>query len=221
MVIRQTQLQHPGGYYCYRLHEYKINQLCKENKFLSLQRYLDAVFKQCPNEHFSSGPRSSSLKFKTNQDLIEVRGHEVSMLAKYGLIENQQRYRDNHTRVQMFMLEHDANTLAMEVPIWLYHYELDSYQQIFNSVLSLSGHIDVLRIDDGKVWIWDYKPHAHKEKYAATQVYFYSIMLSRRTGIPLEKFRCGYFDDNYAFLFKPEEKITVMNQTLEGYSLPS
>ncbi|MBU4503046.1 MAG: PD-(D/E)XK nuclease family protein [Nanoarchaeota archaeon] len=71
----------------------------------------------------------------------------------------------------------------------------------------MTGHIDILRIEDEKIWVWDYKPNAHKEKYASTQTYFYALMLSKRTGIPLDDFRCGYFDQNHAFAFKPEEKI--------------
>ena len=31
-------------------------------------------------------------------------------------------------------------------------------------------------------------------------------MLSRRTNIPLEKFRCGYFDEFNTYVFKPEER---------------
>ena len=217
MVIKYRALNHPGGFYAYRIHNDKTISLCTTNKFRALHQYLDAVFSECPDDYFHSGPRSSALKFKTNQDIIEIRGHEVSALAKYGLLENQQRFKDNHSRVQMFMLEHDSNTVAMEVPLWLYHYELEGYQEIFNSTECLSGHIDVLRVDDGKIWIWDYKPNAHKEKYADTQVYFYSIMLSKRTGIPLEHFRCGYFDDKYAYMFKPREHILSKNATHVSY----
>ena len=54
------------------------------------------------------------------------------------------------------------------------------------------------------MWVWDYKPNAQKEKYAKCQTLFYAIMLSKRTGIPLERFRCGYFDEKTAFVFKPE-----------------
>jgi len=198
----------------YRIHEVKKEGLCKGNGFSALRKYLDNVFEQCPDDYFNDGPRSSALKFRMNHDIIEVRGHEVSALAKYGLLENQERYRDNHSRVQMFMLEHDNNTVAMEVPLWLCAEELEGYEELFQSTAPLSGHVDVLRVDDGKIWIWDYKPKAHKEKYAATQVYFYSLMLSKRTKIPLEHFRCGWFDDYYAFLFKPKEKVIPRNKSL-------
>ena len=101
------------------------------------------------------------------------------------------------------MIERDNKTLAIEVPIWLEQNELNGFFDIFKTEKPLTGHIDVLRVEDGKIWVLDYKPNAIKEKYAATQVFFYALMLSKRTNIPLENFRCGYFDDKDAFLFKP------------------
>ena len=81
----------------------------------------------------------------------------------------------------------------------------------------MTGHIDILRVDDDKVWIWDYKPNAHKEKFASTQVFFYALMLSKRTSIPLENFRCGYFDSSYAYLFKPEISAVRKNKVLSQF----
>lgn len=205
MVISYTTLDHKGGFYMYRIHNPKVSMLCTDG-FEPLKSYLYTVFNSRPDHYFNNGgPRSSSLKFKLPTDLLEVRGHEVSNLAKYGLNENEARYKANHTKVQMFMLENDSSTLAIEVPIWLEPYELEQYKEIFDSEEPLSGHIDVLRVEDGKIWVWDYKPNACKEKYAATQTYFYALMLSRRTGIPLANFRCGYFDDKNTYVFKPHE----------------
>ena len=218
VVIKERVLEHPGSYYVYRLHEAKLGQLCNNNGFGALKAYLQHVFQQCPDAYFREGPRSSCLKFALPHEIAEVRGHEVSTLAKYGLLENQQRYRDNHSRVQMFMLEHDNNTVAMEVPLWLEPFELEGYHELFGSTLPLSGHIDVLRVDGEKVWIWDYKPHAQKEKYASTQVYFYSLMLSARTGIPMNHFRCGYFDDRYAYMFQPKEGLLGKTRSLLNFT---
>ena len=87
MVIKYRALDHPGGFYMYRIHDIKTEQLCHGNGFSPLKKFMDDVFESCPDEHFRSGPRSSALKFRTTHDIIEVRGHEVSQLAKYGLIE--------------------------------------------------------------------------------------------------------------------------------------
>lgn len=181
--------------------------------FIRLREYLDNVFEDCPNDYFNAGPRSSALRFKINPNLIEIQGHEISSLARFGL-ENNERYNTAHSKVQVFMLENDNSTIGVEVPIWLEPDELNNFRELFGEELPLTGHIDVLRVDNDKIWIWDYKPKAHKEEFACTQVYFYALMLSKRTGISLENFRCGYFDDKYAFVFRPEEVKLEQNKRL-------
>lgn len=199
MVIKHVSFDHEGGFYFYRVHTHKLNLLCKQ-KFSELKTYLTNMFKECPNSYFRGGPRGSGLKYKLNCDLIEIKGHEVSTLARTGGEENSQRYATPHSRVQVFMLENDGTTIATEVPIWLTSDEF----KLFKIKQPLTGHIDILRVDNGNIWVWDYKPNAKYEKYASTQVYFYALMLSKRTGISLDKFKCGYFDENIAYMFKPE-----------------
>ncbi len=211
MVIRNTFLNHRGGKYQYRLHEVKLNNIVK---FGTLRHYLNDMFINCPDKYFWQGPRSSSLRFNlSNLDIKNIRGHEVSLLTELALKLNKHLDMDAHSKVENFMLERDNNTIAVEVPLWLNNNELSNFKELFKTNEALTGHIDVLRIEDDKIWIWDYKPNAHREKFAATQTFFYALMLSRRTGIDLENFRCGYFDHNHAFVFKPEEKL------IKSYSL--
>ena len=182
----------------------KTEILCN-NSFSSLKNYLEKMFNECPNDYFQSGPRGSALKMKLDVNKMKIKGHEVSGLAEQGLINY--NYKSAHSNVQLFMLERDDKTLAVEVPIWLNSNEIQEYKELFNEDLPLTGHIDALRVEEGKIWVWDYKPKAHLEKYASCQVYFYALMLSRRTRIPLENFMCGYFDNDVAYVFKPDEKI--------------
>ncbi len=200
MSIRHTSFKH-GWFYHYRLHTPKTEKLCN-NGFSSLKKFMEKMFEACPDHYFEAGPRSSSLKFNVKVNCAKVDGHEVCRLAELGL--NTGRYRTAHSNVEVYMLERDSNTVAVEVPIWLHHHELEMYKTIFESEEPLTGHIDIVRVEDGKVWIWDYKPGAEKEKYADCQTLFYAIMLSKRTGVPLDKFRCGYFDEKTAYIFKPE-----------------
>jgi len=201
-MIKNIVLDHKGGYYNYKVHDVKLNKLC--NGFNSLKNYLDKMFFECPNDYFNSGPRSSGLKFKLNNlKLHQISGHEMSDLARQGLNVNKERFKEAHPKVQVFMLENDDKTIAMEIPIWINQEELNELTKTFKMNSPLTGHIDILRIEDGKIWIWDYKPNSYDEKYAATQIYFYSLMLSKRTNVNLENFRCGYFDDKYAYVFKP------------------
>ena len=213
MVIRRVSLMHKGGTYQYRLHNKKLNDLALN--YPSLTWYLNKVFEKCPDDYFFKGPRSSMLKFKlSNSNIHQIIGHEINDLCNTGLKINEDRYKTGHSKVQVFMLENDDKTIAVEIPIWIKKDELDNFNGMFNSDEPLTGHIDILRIEDGKIWVWDYKPRAFDEKYAATQVFFYSLMLSKRTSIPLSNFRCGYFDERYAFIFKPELKNLIKERLL-------
>lgn len=216
MVIKHRSFDHKGGYYFYRMHNLKLDNLCN-NGFEPLRNYLDYVYDNCPDEYFHEGPRSSSLKFNFGFEKIEIKGHEVSKLTKLGLKENETRYKTAHSKVQVFMLENDGHTLAVEVPIWIKPSELVNFNDFFKSDCPLTGHIDVLRIEGDKIWVWDYKPGAKKEKYADVQVYFYALMLSKRTGISLDHFRCGYFDENHAYMFKPHIDFMTNYKTLKNF----
>jgi hypothetical protein len=217
VVVKHTKLEHPGGIYIYRVHNKKLNKFCS-GELSGLKSYLGDMFESCPDSYFGTGPRGSALKFSSDHTMVELTGHRVCSLAENGLKVNAERFKCNHSKVQLFMLENDYETVAIEVPIWLNAEEIPRYQELFGSSEPLTGHIDLLTIEDGKIWVWDYKPNAHKEKYADTQVYFYSLMLSKRTGIPLEKFRCGYFDWDRAYMFKPESIETKeLNSSLKNF----
>jgi hypothetical protein len=196
-----------GWFYHYRIHELKTDTLCKN--FSPLKFYLHSVLKDCPQEYFEKGPRSSALRIPLDVDIKKIDNHEVCGLARAGLESDQ--FSTAHSNVQMFMLQHDDKTISVETPIWLLNHELTDFDKLMQSREALTGHIDALRVENNKVWIWDYKPKAYKEKFATTQVNFYALMLSARTGIPFEKFMCGYFDDEEAYVFKPQKEIVVKN----------
>jgi hypothetical protein len=201
MVIKKISFNH-GWWYYYRIHEPKLSKLSLG--FPELKKYLYNLFDNCPHDYFEVEPRSSHLRFNlSNLTINSLKNHELSKLSKIGLQINAKRFDSNHSKVQMFMLENDLNTIAIEVPLWLNYNELSNYEKIFSSTNPLTGHIDALRIENNKIWIWDYKPNAHEEKFASTQTFFYAYMLSKRTGIPLENFRCGYFDAQNTFVFNP------------------
>ena len=208
-MIRHIALKH-GWYYFYRIHEKKSYELTN-NGLSGLRSYLNQVAESCPNQYFESGPRGSCLNFKLPLELKPIEGHEICNLTKCAL--NNDLEVNPHTKVELFLLQNDPRTLAVEVPIWLKHNELENFNELFKSKTPLTGHIDILRVEDNNVWIWDYKPNAPQEKFAATQTFFYALMLSQRSNIPLENFRCGYFDTNVAYVFKPE--ITAIKKNIE------
>lgn len=199
-MIKHTSFKH-GWFYHYRIHEKKTEDLCVN--FLALSSYLHEMFDKCPNEYFNSGPRSSALRIDIEAQLTNEDNNDVCLLAREGIAWKE--YKTAHSNVQLFMLNFDRNTLGVEVPIWLMPEEFEGFEVFFKENLPLTGHIDVLQIKDNKIWIWDYKPKAHLEKYAVTQTYFYALMLSKRTRIPIENFMCGYFDENQALTFNPKD----------------
>lgn len=204
-MIQHVSLAH-GWYYHYRIHSGKTSDLCN-NGYSKLKSFLESTMKDCPDEHFVTGPRSSSLRFPLDIDMKIHDEHEIIELTTQGL-QSMDNYKTGHSKVQMFMLQFDRSTISVETPTWLHSKEMKGFETLFQSKEPLSGHIDILRIEpNNKVWIWDYKPNAEKERYASTQVFFYALMMSKRTGIPLKKFMCGYFDEYIAYTFKPEEKI--------------
>ena len=201
-MVKHASFKH-GWFYHYRFCENKCDALCK-NHLSSLKDYLYSMLENCPHDHFLSGPRSSSLKFDLDANLNKSDNSPLSLLAKEAL--NWNNYKTAHSNVEVFMLNYDKNTLAVELPIWIKPEEYHLFNDLFiDEKNPLSGHIDILQIVNDKIWILDYKPKAHLEKYAKTQVYMYALMLSKRTGIPLDNFMCCYFDDKISYVFSPTE----------------
>lgn len=201
-MIKHTSFKH-GWFYHYRFCEDKSESLCK-GEISPLKNYLYDMLTNCPHDYFLSGPRSSSLKFDVDTKLSKDESSKLSLLTKEAL--NWKNYKTAHSNVEVFMLNYDKNTLAVEIPIWIKPEEYHLFNDLFiDEKNPLSGHIDVLQVIDNKIWILDFKPKAHLEKYAKTQTYMYALMLSKRTGIPLENFMCGYFDENISYTFSPSE----------------
>jgi ATP-dependent exoDNAse (exonuclease V) beta subunit len=122
-------------------------------------------------------------------------------LAKLGLL-LAEHSRDRHPAIQRFMLANDSATIAVEVPVYLYPNEAPDLKLAD----VLTGHIDVLQVRYGRVWILDYKPEAKRETRAKFQLYLYARALSARTRIPLSRFGLAYFDDNDYFEVMAEQQ---------------
>lgn len=187
-----------GLFYRYRLFKPRLPNVPGE-----LREYLISMMVDCPNHFFNIPPFCSKLKLTLPIALTRDRDHKLTFLA--GESFNGRRYKSEHENVQMFFIESDPETIAVEVPVWAEKDELGSYSKIISPSGTLTGHIDLLRCTNDKIEIWDYKPAAYQEICAASQVFFYAVLLSKRTGIPLSKFQCGYFDPSDAFIFNAEQ----------------
>ena len=202
MNIRSTSINHKQVYNL-RTHGDKLDRLA--GPFPSLISFLEEMHEDCPPEPFFSGPRSSSIHAGPLPVYDQPKTHIRCEHTLQGLRVNADRFAERHEQVQVYMLENDDCTVAMEVPLWINHQEAGVFQALMKADQCLSGHVDVLAIEDGHVWIWDYKPGADKERWVHVQLSAYALMLSRRTRIPLKKIRCGYFDDRLCRTFVPRQ----------------
>lgn len=212
MSLRSTPLYH-GQIYHLRTHQTRVEQLC--SGFPQLVEFLELAHTNCPTDPFFHGPRSSSIHAGPQPQYEDVPGHQRCGQSEQGLEQNRHRFREAHEQVQMFMLEHCEATIAMEVPLWATQAEAGPFAAIMQPNEWLSGHVDVLAVEDQRIWIWDYKPGAHKERWVHVQLLAYAVMLSRRTGIDLNRIRCGFFDQYLCRTFAPSEQLL---QLLDFYS---
>jgi len=208
--IRTHSFNHKPVFYRYRVALEKVKQI-PEN----LQSFLQLLFYNCPNHLFQKSEFRASARtcneFKLEVELSCNHEHELVEYAKNS--ESFKQFRSRHENLQKYFLLNDPSTIACEVPLWLEANELKDYITVFNTDDVLTGHVDVLRYEaDGRIGIWDYKPGASQEIDGAIQVFLYALMLSVRSGIGLNKFLCGYFDETSLFSFKPSEIILPGDQ---------
>ncbi len=202
LKIKETDLYH-GVKYTFKTAEKKLSK--RTRAFPELRSYLAAVHQDCPDAPFFIGPRSSAVHAGPLPPYEEHYSDEFKRFVKVGLRQYRSRYSTAHEQVQMCLLERAESVIAVEVPVWSDYPESEPFERIMQSRDYLSGHIDVLAIDRDLIWVWDFKPNAHKERWVHTQLLTYVWMLSRRTGIPIDYFRCGYFDDQICQVFTPTE----------------
>ena len=121
------------------------------------------------------------------------------------------------------MLLADDSTLAVEVPVYLTpedvaYFQSRGFNLDFEPAL-ITGHIDILQIRNGSVYILDYKPEARKQKRAHVQLTIYALALSRRANIPLETITCAWFDDKDFLEFCPVQPMNTLGTTETAQSL--
>lgn len=180
--------KHSGRIYSYKYHKGKL-RFCK---FKGLKRFLVCLENGVNSNIFENDLRCSGLKFSGLK--VEVRSFE----SKFNKIVSNvlEMVEDNskrHSIIERFLLSCDRDTIAVEVPVWYWDKKLGG----------VCGHIDILQIRYGKVYIMDYKPEASKENVdkVVSQLYSYALGLSFRAGLRLEDIRCGWFDGEKAFVF--------------------
>ena len=201
--IRTHSFDHHPGYYRYRLALARTAGLPEP-----MADYLHALFTDCPNHLFRQtvfrASRVGRNGLRVRIPLTRLQDHDIIGLACGS--HRHEPVSSRHENLQKFFLDGDPTTIACEVPVWMESWELADYREILRTRATLTGHIDVLRLEeDGLIGVWDYKPRAAAERDAHIQVFLYALMLALRTSLPLSAFTCGYFDEKDAYVFRPTE----------------
>jgi hypothetical protein len=210
-LIRSTRLHHQQVYH-YRIHRGKLAYLlstAEHQAFQPLETYLTEMATSCPHPLFLQEHRASASAGAF--DLTGVAITEKQNLAPRiaGLVLQTVTHTiRRHETLQCFMLAIDSVTVAIEVPVYLTPEDIAHMQHELGFAIPLSpestltGHIDLVQIRNGRIHILDYKPNAVRDK-PITQLMVYALALSRRTGLRLYDFVCAWFDERHYFEFYP------------------
>jgi len=214
-IILSMKLNHKQ-IYNFQLHRAKLELKSKElpeERFKSLKNYLEFVQSdKFPHNIFvNNGENSESRASQIKVNLLEITEVEkqnlANKLADFGLILAKSN-KDRHSAVQNFMLINDSVTIATEVPVYLTKRDIIYFKkkgfvfELENYKTPITGHIDILQIRNGLIYILDYKPEAKKVN-AVSQLTIYALALASRTKIAVKYFKCAWFDDKNYFEFFP------------------
>lgn len=149
-----------------------------DHKFYGVFEWLKYVFEHGMQDKPDSPSQAKKLILKTEQ----LPNHEFckyALDACYHGAGNKQ-----HALVEAQFLDNHPDCIAVEVPL-------------FDDIMS--GCLDILLMTSDKIYLLDFKPDAHKETHAATQLYHYKKLFVYNTGVSPNLIECGYFDDQNYF----------------------
>jgi len=223
-LVEESKLIHQQ-IYDFKFHRAKTDLILNEEfrhfKFKPLKDFLELVSSECSHQIFREKQERASEKkndFDLNQVKIIPKRSSASKFANF-IIQAVNNNKERHEVLEEFMLFNDSVTIAIEVPVLLDFDDLNhyKYQLGFDIPFSikeeeyLTGHIDLIQIRNGSIYILDFKPSAKKEKPIA-QLTLYALALSRLTGIRLYHFKCAWFDSKDYFEFFPLHVVYKLNK---------
>jgi len=214
-LVEKSKLIHQQ-IYNFKFHRVKMNFILNEEfkhfKFKPLRDFLELVSSECPHQIFREKmERASEKKEMFNLDQVKIipKKSSASTIANL-VIQSISNNKMRHEVLEEFMLFNDSVTVAIEVPVILDSEDINHYKFelnfdipfLINEGEYLTGHIDMIQIRNGSIYIMDFKPSAKKEK-PIEQLTIYALALSRLTGIRLYHFKCAWFDSKDYFEFFP------------------
>jgi transposase-like protein len=194
-IIDAFSFNHYDFTYNFMFHKPKLNILC--DNFPNLLNYISKMKDLFPKDFFNKDIQYSKFKLDINFRK-EGKYNLACRLTDFSLRACNNNF-ERHKFVENFMLINDSSTVACEIPVWFWEKYLD---------IGICGHIDILQIRRGNIYVLNYIPDDLKEKdeYIATKLFFYTSGLSFRTKMPLMNFRCAWFNQNSYCEFSPGEQ---------------
>jgi hypothetical protein len=180
---------HSGQAYGFMLHNWKLREFCHQE---GLREYLSGLGPWIDG-YFASGSRCSELRNIEHVETVEKRNFLCDAAAR--ILSACDELRERHSVLEEYLVFNDSSTIAAEVPVFMFD----------KGVGKIHGHIDLVQVRFGKVWVVDYKPGARSvdRMKVASQLYWYARGLSYRAKIPLSEIRCCWFDSEVCFEFDP------------------
>lgn len=210
-------------------HKAKISELSpNRSDFIRLGTYFKRIYQgTIPNTIFNSRnfPRVSQFKlrglkpaFTTSFSKKLVREGIIehfdssSKLPRFAqkVYENFKEYQiekdPGHEPVLKNILIKDKNSLAIEVPIWK-----KNYDNVY-----LTGHIDLIQIEDNMLKVIDYKPEG-KFLLSLPQVATYGLLM--KALFNLQNLKCISFNKKEAWEFDPEILLIEVKEYLVSHNI--
>ncbi|MDP2907975.1 MAG: PD-(D/E)XK nuclease family protein [Nanoarchaeota archaeon] len=209
--------------YNFQMHNAKLDLLfedtefSKHKKFLPVKDYLKRVPTESFPHHIFGPKKEEGLGAEQRASQMKLGLLPVVKLSKNNLanklaglaLQLAKTNKERHERIQEFMLVNDSTTIAVEAPVYLTHDDIEYFKErkftldFENYKTPITGHIDILQIRNNLIHILDYKPEAEKEKKAVKQLTIYALALASRTKLPVNYFKCAWFDEKSYFEFFP------------------
>ena len=206
-------------------HKEKLSQLnSKREEFKRLGTYLKKIYQgSIPNNIFNTKTITRVSQFKVkglkngflrsfskkliNEGKIQ-KSDSNSKLPKFAkkvyeiYYNNQINKSPGHETILKNILIKDKDSIAIEVPIWS-----------VNKNKHITGHIDLIQIENSTIKIIDYKPEGNF-LFSLPQVATYGILLKKL--IHIENLNCISFNKNSAWEYNPEILTTDIKNFLSS-----
>jgi hypothetical protein len=146
---------------------------------------------------------------RSGRILVSESSSKLTDLAKNVHItfnNNQLSKSPGHNPILKNILIKDKDSIAIEIPIW-----------INQSKLSITGHIDLIQIQDNTIKVIDYKPEGNF-LFSIPQVAMYGFLIKKNLNI--KDLKCISFNKNENWEYDPEILITEIKNYLISQKIP-